>query len=60
MTLYELLLTKLIAHKKHAEERLLRGNFDDIQSYKLMVGKLQGINESYEIITKTIKEGSYE
>lgn len=60
MTIYELFLSKILEHKKYAEDKLLRGDFDDIQAYKYMLGKLHGINETYEIIIKTIKEGSYE
>ena len=57
MTLYERLIKELNIHKRGTEELLLRGNFDDLSSYKKMVGKLQGVEEVYAIILDIFKGG---
>ena len=57
MTLYERLIKELNSHRRGTEELLLRGNFDDLQSYKYMVGKLRGVEEVYAIILDIFKGG---
>jgi hypothetical protein len=57
MTIYERLIKELTIHRRNTEELLLRGHFDDLHSYKYMVGKLKGVEEAHEIILDIFKGG---